>query len=412
MDPLVREARDAAISILKPSKSELEHGLELHARSVVCDAYGFAPHAAVDGEALRRAIEAGASQGEVSDMIENMTMTRQLCDPAERAEFTGAWAESGVTCIVQNAGQESQAVKTLIKRLARFIYVADNMPDFLVKAVTPADIASAKNQGKHCLYLSLNGVPLAEEWHSLEEELHYIETFFQFGCRIMHLTYNRRNMIGDGCMERANAGLSDFGRAVVQEMNRVGVIVDVAHSGWQTSLEAAQASRAPIVASHSSAAAVNEHRRAKPDDVIGAIAANGGYVGVCCIPHFLGRSRDINALLDHIEYIARHFGPDHVAIGTDTAWSSANYEAEMAKVPERRPSRPIWEQFWPQGTQDDTPAQGRRREELSLAWTNWPLFTVGLVQRGFSDDEIEKIVGGNVLRVAQSVLQARECRPA
>jgi membrane dipeptidase len=157
---------------------------------------------------------------------------------------------------------------------------------------------------------------------------------------------------------------------------------------------------------------LNEHRRAKPDDVIGAIADNGGYVGVCCIPHFLGRSRDINALLDHIEYIARHFGPDHVAIGTDTAWSSANYEAEMAKVPERRLSRPIWEQFWPQGTQDDTPAQGRRREELSLAWTNWPLFTVGLVQRGFSDDEIEKIIGGNVLRVAQSVLQARECRPA
>ena len=408
----IQEAREAALSILLPSRRELEHGLELHRESVVIDAYGFAPRAAVDGAALRAAIEGGASEQEVRDIIENMTMTRQVLDPAERAEFTRAWAESGVTCIVQNAGEESQSVKTLVKRLARFIYVADAMPDFVVKAVTPAGIVSAKEQGRHCLYLSLNGVPLAEEWRSLEEELRYIETFFQFGCRMMHLTYNRRNMIGDGCMESSNAGLSDFGRAVVQEMNRVGVIVDVAHSGWQTSLEAARISRAPVVASHSFAFALSEHPRGKPDEVIRAIADSGGYVGVCCVPHFLGRSRDINALLDHIEYIAWRFGPEHVAIGTDTAYTSANYEGEMAKVPERPRGRPMWEQFWPPGTLDDGRAEGRERQRLSLAWTNWPLFTVGLVQRGFSDEDIRKVIGGNVLRVAEAVLQASQNRPA
>ena len=408
----IQEAREAALSILLPSRRELEHGLELHRESVVIDAYGFAPRAAVDGAALRAAIEGGASEQEVRDIIENMTMTRQVLDPAERAEFTRAWAESGVTCIVQNAGEESQSVKTLVKRLARFIYVADAMPDFVVKAVTPAGIVSAKEQGRHCLYLSLNGVPLAEEWRSLEEELRYIETFFQFGCRMMHLTYNRRNMIGDGCMESSNAGLSDFGRAVVQEMNRVGVIVDVAHSGWQTSLEAARTSRAPVVASHSFAFALNEHPRGKPDEVIRAIADSGGYVGVCCVPHFLGRSRDINALLDHIEYIAWRFGPEHVAIGTDTAYTSANYEGQMAKVPERPRGRPMWEQFWPPGTLDDGRAEGRERQRLSLAWTNWPLFTVGLVQRGFSDEDIRKVIGGNVLRVAEAVLQASQNRPA
>jgi membrane dipeptidase len=406
----IQTARDTALALLSPSKGNLEHGLELHHHSVVVDAYGFAPRAAVDADALRAAMDSGASEHELRDITENMTMTRQVSDPVERQEFTRAWTESGVTCIVQNAGQESQAVKTLIKRLARFIYVADAMPDFVTKATTPADIVAAKEQGKRCFYLSLNGVPLAEEWRSLEEELQFIETFFQFGCRIMHLTYNRRNMIGDGCMEPSNAGLSDFGRAVVREMNRVGVIVDVAHSGWQTSLEAAQVSRAPIVASHSSAVAVNEHPRGKPDEVIRAIADTGGYVGVCCIPHFLGHTRDIAALLDHIEYIARRFGPEHVAIGTDTAYTSVNYEAQMAKVPQRRPGRPIWEQFWPSDTRDDTPAEERQRQQLSLAWTNWPLFTVGLVQRGFSDHDIQKIIGGNALRVADAVLQASERR--
>ncbi|NPV07792.1 MAG: dipeptidase [Anaerolineae bacterium] len=411
MPDTINQARDIALAVLSPSKRDIEHGLELHRHSVVVDAYGFAPRAAVDGDALRTAVKAGASEPEIRDMVENMTMTREVSDPAERDEFIRAWTESGVTCIVQNAGEESQAIKTLIKRLARFIYVTDAIPDFVVKATGPADIIAAKEQGKQCFYLSLNGVPLAEEWRSMDEELRYIETFFQFGCRIMHLTYNRRNMIGDGCMEPANAGLSDFGRAVVREMNRVGVIVDVAHSGWRTSLEAAQTSQAPMVASHSSAVALNAHPRGKPDEVIRAIADTGGYVGVCCVPHFLGRTRDIAALLDHIEYMACQFGSDHVAIGTDTAHTSANYEAQMAKVPERRTGRPTWEQFWPDGTRDDASPEERWRQRLSLAWTNWPLFTVGLVQRGFSDDDIQKIIGGNVLRVADAVLKASENRP-
>ncbi|MGI6208961.1 MAG: membrane dipeptidase, partial [Anaerolineae bacterium] len=148
-----------------------------------------------------------------------------------------------------------------------------------------------------------------------------------------------------------------------------------------------------------------------PDEVIQAIADTGGYVGVCCIPHFLGRTRDIAALLDHIEYIARRFGPDHVAIGTDTAYVSSDSAAQMAKVPTRGPAHPIWESFWPDGTRDDSPPEDRERQRLSLAWTNWPLFTVGLVQRGFADDDIQKIIGGNVLRVADAVLQASQNRP-
>ena len=103
----------------------------------------------------------------------------------------------------------------------------------------------------------------------------------------MHLTYNRRNVLADGCAEPANAGISDLGRAAIAEMNRVGVIVDVAHSGWRTSLEAAKASSKPMVASHSGAVAVHRHIRSKPDEVIRAIADSGGYVGVFSVASFL-----------------------------------------------------------------------------------------------------------------------------
>jgi membrane dipeptidase len=216
---------------------------------------------------------------------------------------------------------------------------------------------------------------------------------------MMHLTYNRRNMIGDGCAEASNAGLSGFGRAVVAEMNRLGVIVDVAHSGWRTSLEGAQASRQPMVASHSGCAAVNRHIRTKPDEVIRAIADTGGYVGICCIPRFLGRTGDINALLDHIDYMVKRFGAGHVAIGTDVAYASRAAPAEEKKLPPRRRSRVRFEYYWPPD------ALGGSTQDLTLSWTNWPLFTVGMVQRGHSDADIQKILGGNVLRVARAVFR-------
>jgi len=210
-------------------------------------------------------------------------------------------------------------------------------------------------------------------------------------------------MIGDGCAEPANAGLSDFGRAVVAEMNRVGVIVDVAHSGWQTSLEAAKISERPMVASHSGCATLNNHHRCKPDEVIRAIADTGGYIGICCIPAFLGGSGDINAMLDHIDYVVKNFGIDHVAIGTDVAYSSSETAQENRKIPKRRSARSRWESLWLPN--DFAPEWRQEHQRLSMAWTNWPVFTIGLVQRGYSDKDIQNILGGNVLRVARAALQ-------
>lgn len=399
----IQKAREAALAVLKPSPKDLEHGFDLHANSLVFESYGFAPRAAPDGDLIRQAMEAGASDAELSDLAEELPMIRSATDERERNEFLEAFRAAGVTCIFQNAGEESNDPLRLIKRLARFTYVTDLLRKELFKAASPDEIVAAKQQQRLCLYLTSNGVPLRQQWNSVRDELGLIRVFQQLGIRMMHVTYNRRNPLGDGCGEASDGGLSDFGLAAIGEMNRVGVIVDVAHSGWRTSLEAAKASKRPMVASHTTVAALHRHIRAKPDEVIRAICDTGGLVGICCVSGFLGGEGHIGTFLDHIDYVVKKFGIERVAIGTDCAYESRQAAAERAKIPRQpggRRTQPRWESLWPEGSLGG-------RDHPSLAWTNWPLFTVGLVQRGYADDDIQKILGGNVLRVARAVWQSR-----
>lgn len=399
-NPIIAKARDTALGILKPSQAELDRGLKLHRESLVFDTYGFAPRAAIDPAEFNLIADQGASDAELSDLREEMSMTRPAKDPAERQEFMDAFEAAGVTCIFQNAGEEGQDPLRLLKRLARFTYLGDMLDGTLQRAAHPDDIERAHKQGEHCLYLTGNGVPIAQQWETIEEELGYVRLFYQLGIRMMHVTYNRRNMLGDGCAEVANGGLSDFGRSAIAEMNRVGVIVDVAHSGWKTSGESAEVSEKPMVASHTTADALNHHIRAKPDDVIRKICDTDGMVGVCCIPNFLGGTGDIAALLDHIDYLTKKFGVQYVGIGTDVAHTSRhNAEANRQVTYRAGKRRSRFAALWPSGS-----LGGNWPRSGSLAWTNWPLFTVGLVQRGYSDDQIRQILGGNMLRVCRANL--------
>ena len=398
-NPRIQASRDAAMAVLKPTPKQLEHGLELHAQSLVVESYGFSPRSAIDGAAMRQAIDAGAGGSELDDLHTEYLLSRVANDPAQRDEYLTAWQASGVTCVLQNAGEESSTPLRILKRLAYITYLTDMMRGQVARAAVPDDIEAAKKAGRHCLYLTGNGVPLAQEGNSVAEELAYVRLFFQLGVRMMHLTYNRRNVLGDGCAEPANGGLSDLGRAAIAEMNRTGIIVDVAHSGWQTSLEAAKASSKPMVASHSGAVAVHRHIRSKPDEVIRAIADTGGYVGVYSVTSFLGHGGDISAMLDHIEYLVKRFGAQHVAIGTDLAYIPMAAAAEYKKMGPRPKARPSYESLWPPGALDN-------RSHPSLAWTNWPMFTVGMVQRGIPDEAIRQILGGNVMRVVRAVWPA------
>jgi len=400
----IQKARAVALSVLKPGARDLEYGFKLHSESLVFESYGFAPRAALDGAKFAEFAAGGATEPELADLREEMGMTRWATDAGERREFLEAFRAAGVTCVFQNTGEEGSDPLRLVKRLARFTYATDLAREDCFKATKPDDIVAAKKAGKQCLYFTTNGVPLRQQWESVRDELRLIRIFQELGVRMMHLTYNRRNQIGDGAGEPNDGGLSDFGHAVVAEMNRLGVIVDVAHSGWRTSREAALASKKPMVASHTTCGGLYRHFRGKPDDTVKAICDTGGLIGVCCIPRFLGGNGDLGALLDHIDYAVKKFGADHVAIGPDIAYTSRNEEAERAKVPKRKDgSSPVsaagarWEHLWPADDYRPKP-----HADASLAWTNWPLYTVGLVQRGHSDAVIRKILGENALRVARA----------
>ena len=400
-NPAIDGPREIALDLLKPSKAQLEHAWELHFGSLVFESYGFAPRFAMDAEALNQAAEAGASAEELSDLRESMMMNRGATNERERKEFFEAFHAAGVTCIFQNAGEEGNDPLRLLKRLAHFTRATDLLKPQLTKVLRPGDVEAVKQAGQVSLCFTGNGVPLRQEWNSVRDELRLIPLFHELGIRMMHLTYNRRNPIGDGAGEPHDGGLSDFGKAAVAEMNRAGVIVDVAHSGWETAADAARASAKPMVASHTTCATVYEHFRGKPDATIKAICDTGGYVGMCCIPRFLGGRGDLNALLDHLDHVIKTFGPDHAAIGTDVAYVSRYDKEERLKI-QKRPdgTSPLgassgrWEHLWPK---DDY--QTSAAAEKSIAWTNWPFYTLGMVMRGHSDDVIRKVLGGNVMRV-------------
>lgn len=404
---LIAEGHSVALSLLKPSRRDLDYGLALHRDSLVVESYGLGLHAPVDADVLNSVAEAGASKLEYQDRWEEMIMTGWSKSSGLREEYRQAWEASGVTCTFLNAGEESHDPLRLIKRLARYVALTDEMPEVLQRAVTVEDIRNARRSGKRCLCLSPNGIPLAGSQLTVEDELQHIRVFAQLGARMMHLTYNRRNALADGCAETANAGLSDFGRVAIAEMNRLGLIIDVAHSGWRTSQEAAEASDYPIVASHTAAWALSEHSRCKPDEVIQAIVAGGGTVGVTTVPRFLGGDGTILALLSHIEYLTKKFGVDAVTIGTDNPYRSAHAEVARKSL---KPfsARPRWENYWRVGDEVGLPEWAKPVQVQSLQWTNWPLFTVGLVQRGYSDEDIRKIIGGNILRVAEQVWRKDE----
>lgn len=392
----IDRCRKLALDRMKPTEKELRHGLELHADSYVFDSYGFMPLGWGDSSRIQMLIDSSASRDEVRAACEELAMTECYKDPAQQALLKEAWDASGVDCVFQNSGEESNEIERLIRRLSNYTSTVDRVP-FYERAVYPEQLPAIRERGNKALYFTTNGVPVSTKSISAEECLSHIGVFANFGVRMMHMTYNRRNLLGDGCAEEANGGLSDFGKMAVAEMNRCGVIPDVAHSGQKTSYDTALCSKKPVVASHTVAGGLSTHFRRKDDEVVQAIKETGGYVGICAHGWFLQHSMDICAMLDHIDYIAKKFGVDHVAIGTDHGFGWAT--RSNITMPSYRK---IFEQYWPRP--QDVNGDMTADQYDSMAWTNWPLFTVGLVQKGYSDEEIRKIIGGNVLRVAQESL--------
>jgi membrane dipeptidase len=250
----------------------------------------------------------------------------------------------------------------------------------------PDDIRRAKDADKLGIILGF------QDGGPFEKELAHIPLLARLGVRISGLSYNDANAIGDGCYEPANRGLTAFGKKVVLEMNRVGMTVDLSHVGERTSLDAAAVSGKPVVFSHSNAKALTHHPRNLTDDQMRAAAGTGGVVGVCPHSVFCERERgvrpDLEAMLDHIDYIANLIGIDHVGLGTDFfGGQTLGEEVFRFKFGRMAPG------FWAGYTIATKFVVGF---DTMHGYRN---VARGLHQRGYSPADIKKVLGGNFLRV-------------
>jgi membrane dipeptidase len=185
--------------------------------------------------------------------------------------------------------------------------------DLIVKARTTGDIQRAKDQGKTAVVLGFQNTS------AFEDRLEFIEIFKDSGIGIVQMTYNTQNLVGSGCYESTDSGLSDFGREVVAEMNRVGMLCDLSHVGSVTSRDVIEASHKPVAYSHCLPAGLKAHPRNKSDEELRFIAENGGFIGVTMFPPFLRRGPEssVDDYIEAMDYVINIAGEDCVGIGTD-----------------------------------------------------------------------------------------------
>ncbi|MDA4117066.1 MAG: dipeptidase [Thaumarchaeota archaeon] len=267
-------------------------------------------------------------------------------------------------------------------------------PDKVQRATTVKDIKKAKKEKKIAPVYMLQGA------NSIEE-LGLVNTLFQMGIRIMGLTYMRRNYIGDGCMERNPSGLSKYGIQVVEEMNKVGIVVDLSHVGYRTTMDAIETSKNPCTFSHSNPMALREAVRNATDDQIQALAAKGGVMGITSpwwfLPTSYGKRPEVDDYLDAMEYVIKLVGIDHVAIGLDISAPEGRRKEDVKQL----------NAYFPDLTEasggkfDVWPVKRRYANGLD-AHTALPI-AKGLVVRGYSDQDIQKVLGLNWLRVFEKV---------
>lgn len=248
-------------------------------------------------------------------------------------------------------------------------------------ARTVADVRRANDAGKLAMIMHMQGAD------SIEGDLNLLDAFYAMGLRVIQLTYNFANRIGDGCLEPRDGGLTSFGREAIERMNKLGIVVDITHVGKRTSLDAIEASTTPVIASHSNANGVYESRRNLTDEQIDAIAANGGVIGVCAFPGFVSADKQptLEQLLDHIDYLVDRIGDEHVGYGFDYAEEDEG-DYEYYRYQEDTYPHPPWN--WPTGIAGFAEARN---------------VAAGLRERGYSDEQVRRIGSENFLRVFEAV---------
>ncbi|MBU7025717.1 MAG: membrane dipeptidase [Theionarchaea archaeon] len=261
--------------------------------------------------------------------------------------------------------------------------------DFVIQCRKVADIVKAHNKGRIAV------IPTVEGSAMIENEVDRIDILYGFGVKMMGLVYSESNALGSGLKEEKDGGLTYFGHEAVERMNKIGMAIDVSHCGDVTSLDAIEASRLPVFITHAGARALNDINRLKPDDVLHACAEKGGVIGIEAAPHTTITERHpehtIESVMEHFEYTQELVGIDHVGFGPDTLYGDhvALHHAFVEHLSIQQAFTHHEEVEYVKGMENPT--------EASWNIIRW------LVKYGYSDEEIEKVIGQNALRVLKKV---------
>jgi membrane dipeptidase len=314
----------------------------------------------------------------------------QALDFTPEAKFTPAiypvLQASGVTALHLTVAQPYYTWRQTLASIAHYTTVITRLGPTRIQIARTAD---AIREAKQCHRVAVIGG--LQNLAPIGENLQRLTQLSQLGIRILQLTYQSQNRIGAGCNVKHDQGLTRFGEQVVAEMNRLGLLIDLSHVGPLTSMETIERSKAPCAFTHTCAHALFAHVRNKTDEQLHALAEKGGVIGVAAYSPFYHRQRrpTLDDYLKQIEYIVDLVGVNHVGIGLDLVFDRD--PVYHAQVKQRYPEVVTsfhWDTIYPVGLE---------------SITQLPNITRGLVQHGYSDQEIVKILGANLLRLFEQV---------
>lgn len=299
--------------------------------------------------------------------------------PDSDLSFLERYRTAGVNFLSLNVGFDLTSQTDTIKLIhyIRHWITTNNNQYSVIKHVD--EILDCKNENKLALAFDIEGCNL------LDGNLEMIDTFYELSVKQIVFSYNNNNISGGGCFDD-DSGLTHFGKSLVRKCNETGMVIDCSHVGYQTSMDIINNSEFPVVFSHSNPAKLINHPRNITDDQIIACATHNGVIGINGIGIFLGNNNtSTERIVEHIDYVAQLVGSDHVGIGLDCIFDMEEIQG-FVKVNEKTfPSE--------HGFHDVAVAAPEQFSEIG-----------GLLKlRGYSNDDINKILGGNFMRVARSV---------
>ncbi len=316
-------------------------------------------------------------------------LTPRMVENARRSGITAV--NSTVSAL---GGDAAATFEATMRNIAAWHHEFDAHPGVFMPVRTVADVRAAKAQRKVGVIFGFQDT--TPYWDRIER----VEQFHRLGVRIVQLTYNGANLVGDGCLVPDDRGLKPYGREVLSKLNELGSLVDVSHVGWETTRQAIEASKVPVAATHSGAAAVTRVPRNKPDDILKKLADTGGVVGVFMMPFLRDGGQPAAAdFMRHLEHCINVCGEDHVGVGSDLSITPLEltpaFRAVHAKFVETRRAAGISAPGEDESVFNYVPDfNSPRRMELVAD---------AMARAGHSSSRIEKVIGGNWMRLVGNV---------